>query len=83
MLTIKLPLTREQFEANLNFIHQSVRKALLPAEAHEAITGVLNDLLAGIQPNEEPVKAEAPPKPIQKIKAKEREKAKQQHPKNP
>lgn len=82
MLTIKLPFTREQVIKNFEFINQCTRQALLPAESHETVAAILNDLLAAIQPDE-PVKAEAPPKPIQKIKAKEREKAKQQHPKNP
>lgn len=73
MLTIKLPLTKEQFEQNLRFINQCTRQALLPAESHETVMAVLNDLIAGIQPEEPPKK----PKPEEVIKAKERQKAKE------
>ena len=76
MLTIKLPLTREQFEANLNFIMQCTREAALPAKSHENVAAILNDLVSHIQPDPE---ATAPPKPIEVIKDKERKKAKQQH----
>lgn len=72
MLIIKLPLTKEQFEQNLRFINQCTRQALLPAESHETVMAILNDLLAGIQPEEPPKK----PKPEEVIKAKQREKAK-------
>lgn len=72
MITIKLPLTKEQFEQNLRFVSQCTRQASLPAESHETVIAVLNDLLAGIQPEELPKK----PKPEEVIKAKQREKAK-------